>query len=123
MVSGAGAAKGRSSSHALNRLQTTTLPYVLGSGIYLAPLWVSSLRNPADDPTRQRQVRPPCRDQPSWWHALAQGDFGSFDIAVRADALRKPKPLAGWYRILFLCSKGFDSTLGCTGEGPRPRRV
>jgi len=94
MVSGAVAAKGRSSSNALNRLQTATLPYVLGSGVSLAPLRVSSALNPSDDPTRDREVRGPCRLPSSWWKPLSEGDPRAFDAATRADFLRKP--LAAW---------------------------
>ena len=38
MVSSAVAAKGRSSSSASNRLQITTLPYLLGANLRLVPL-------------------------------------------------------------------------------------
>ncbi len=54
---------------------------------------------------------------------MADGDFSPFDVAARADALKKP--LAAWYRILFLVPlfEVFDSKLGYPGEGPRPRRM
>ena len=116
-VSCAVVSKGRSSSRALNRLQASTLPYILGCGIRVAPLRVDSATNPADDPTRDREVRGPSRCQPFWWRSLLQDDTAVFDGVVACDLLRRP--LNFWARLVWRLSKGFDPTLGFPGEGPR----
>ena len=35
--------------------------------------------NPADDPTRALDVRPPSRPQPNWWDELVSGSCSGFD--------------------------------------------
>lgn len=50
-------AKGRSSSHALNRVHRTSLPWILGAELYFFPWYVNTKVNAADDPTRGRFVR------------------------------------------------------------------
>ena len=121
MVSGAVAAKGRSSSKALNRLQITTLPYVLGSNVRLGPLRVDTKTNPSDDPTRDVPLRAPSRPVPLWYDDLSQNDFRDFDLIAWADQFRIP--LCFWVRLLLRAGRRFDSTLGFPGEGPRRRRA
>ena len=54
--------KGRSGSRLLNRIWSKALPYTLGSGISLGPLYVPSRRNPADGPSRLGPVPAPVHD-------------------------------------------------------------
>ena len=51
---------GRSSSPGLSRVLCTALPYILGGGLYPGGLYVPTDVHRADDPTREREVRPPC---------------------------------------------------------------
>lgn len=120
MVSGSVAAKGRSGSQPLNRLQAICILYLLGSGLRLAPLWVATDDNPADDPTRDRPLRPPPRGLPAWWAALLVDDFLPFDSAVEDSKLSAP--LCCWRRVVrWVMSKVFDHMLGYPREGPQRR--
>ena len=58
------AAKGRSASPALCRVLRSTLPYVLGSGLYPCGLHVYSAKNRADGPSRGRPSSPACLARP-----------------------------------------------------------
>ena len=52
-------AKGRSASFKLNDLLCRSIPAVVGSQIQSVPIFFPSAYNPADNPTRDREVRPP----------------------------------------------------------------
>ena len=67
-------AKGRSASPRLNQLLEKSIPDVLGSQSYAAPLYFPSHLNPADDPTRGSAVRGPAMETPGWWLRLLEGD-------------------------------------------------
>lgn len=117
MVSASVLAKGRSGSKALNRIQAVTIPYLIGSNVRLAPLRIDTHRNPADDPTRLRELRAPRRDIDPWVEHARRQDFRRLDLLHRSDEF---SPVVGrWFRVLvgFVC-KDFDCTLGFPGEGP-----
>jgi len=91
-------AKGRSSSLALNSIASSQLPYIIGGGLYLGAIHTSTDVHRADDPTRDRPVRPPCRHLPRWLEALSFGDTKIFDLTVSADSV--DWPFSGWARLL-----------------------
>eukprot|EP00971_Amphidinium_carterae_P312617 6213652-Amphidinium_carterae.2 len=49
--------KGRSSSRRLNGVLRSTMPDLLMHGVSIAPVWIGTKHNPADDPTRDQRVR------------------------------------------------------------------
>ena len=68
--------KGRSSSRALNNEMRRFLGPALGADIYSLHMYYDTAYNPADDPTRDRQVRTAATTKPPWWRAVEQGsDF------------------------------------------------
>ena len=52
-------AKGRSASPALNEMLQISLGSVLGNDVSTVVGYVGALKNPLDDPTRNRPLRPP----------------------------------------------------------------
>ena len=81
---GLGAAvKGRSSSRALNAEMVQSLPIVLLQDVYSEFLYFETSSNPADDPTRGKEVRPPCCPAPPWWRSLELGECEEFDEWMR----------------------------------------
>ena len=71
--------KGRSSSKCLNSRLRKALPTLLGFGSYSYIQYVQSHANPADDPTRCREVRQPSIPEPDWLKQALAGDFSSMD--------------------------------------------
>ena len=71
--------KGRSSSKCLNSRLRKSLPTLLGFGSYSYIQYVQSHANPADDPTRCREVREPSIPEPDWLKQALAGDFASMD--------------------------------------------
>eukprot|EP00438_Fugacium_kawagutii_P027072 Skav214863 [mRNA] locus=scaffold16:542655:545267:+ [translate_table: standard] len=71
--------KGRSSSKSLNKELCQSLPTVLVYDWYSEGVYFETASNPADDPTRSREIRSPCRKLPGWWEALSNDDFEEFD--------------------------------------------
>ena len=71
--------KGRSGSDRINSLLEESLPTILGADLYGEYGYVPSLANCADDPTRDRPVRRPCEDPPSWLAEALVGEFKNFD--------------------------------------------
>lgn len=65
--------KGRSSSRALNNEMRRFLGPALGSDIYGLHMYYDTALNPADDPTRQREVRPASEEKPHWWDSVKEG--------------------------------------------------
>jgi len=55
---------------------------VLGFQIQSATVFFPSALNPADDPTRQKQVRPPVDVPPPWWGPLCRGSTAALDRAT-----------------------------------------
>lgn len=81
---GLGAAvKGRSSSKALNAEMAQSIPVMLIQDVYSEYLYFETSRNPADDPTRGKDVRKPSGKLPPWWNSLAAGKAEAFDEWLR----------------------------------------
>ena len=90
--------KGRSSSASINYRLRSALPTILGQNTYSFFHYVYTGENPADDPTRDREVRAPVDPQPEWLAEIRRGEFNNFDDwLVRVDAdlssiARLPQP-------------------------------
>ena len=96
------AAKGRSSSPALGRVLQGSVAYVLGSELYPGLLHTASKDNRADEPSRDRDVRPPSFAPPAWLSDLLRGDPKRFDMVVQSSSISKNP--ARWLRfLLMLC--------------------
>ena len=109
-------AKGRSSSAALNSIASSQLPYIIGAGLYLGAIHTSTDVHRADDPTRDRPIRPPSRATPPWLEALANGDTQLFDLVDAADAV--DWPFSGWARLLRRLGVDPCKTDALTSTGP-----
>ena len=75
--------KGRSASPALNDLLSRSIaPYV---GFHILPhvVFFPTAVNPADAPTRHRQVAQPTRPVPLWWTELCRGSPSRLDRLTR----------------------------------------
>ena len=94
-------AHGRSSSPGLSHVLCSALPYVIGGGLYPGGLYVPTDVHRADDPTRNRAVRPPSREPPAWLTEAEAGDFTRFDCVAYADS-RAPYPACLWGRLVSL---------------------
>ena len=71
--------KGRSSSRALNVELRKSLGDHLGFNIRPAFGFLKTHLNPADDPTRGKEVRLPAESPPGWVQELLRGEFALFD--------------------------------------------
>lgn len=76
--------KGRSASPALNKLFKKSIPYHIACNNRAHYGFLRSKGNPADDPTREAEVREPSREEPPWWDEIARGEFGQFDAFLKA---------------------------------------
>ena len=106
------AAKGRSSSFAISRVLQGTLGYVIGGGLYPGGLHCYSHLNRADEPSRNKAVRGPTKDPPSWLVDLSQGDTRKFDAVVAS--ARIEKLAARWLRFLLLLAGDIEPHPGPT---------
>eukprot|EP00438_Fugacium_kawagutii_P015944 Skav205630 [mRNA] locus=scaffold1575:126668:131720:+ [translate_table: standard] len=79
--------KGRSASSVLNRELRKSLGTVLGSGVYSCPGFVRSAHNPADDPTRGKQLRDADVFLPTWWHDAVSNNFVGIDQLLDDEGL------------------------------------
>ena len=98
------AAKGRSSSRALNGTLQASLPYVIGGDLYPGGIHLNSEENPADAPSRDRPVPAPTRSRPVWLDDLAAGSYDRFDAVVAGAAA--PRALSYWVRLFLLAAGG-----------------
>lgn len=103
-------AKGRSSSKALSRILRSTLPYLIGSGLYPGTLHCRSAWNRADGPSRDGPVPPPSRPVPVWLKALLDGDTAPFDIMLTSAGWIRP--VGRWYRLLLLMAGDIEQNPG-----------
>eukprot|EP00438_Fugacium_kawagutii_P021961 Skav208057 [mRNA] locus=scaffold1124:175499:180298:- [translate_table: standard] len=71
--------KGRSSSPRLNDILVSSLPLLLGAGIYGGYGYVPSLANVGDDPTRWSEVRSPSKEPEEWLLEALAGRFSLMD--------------------------------------------
>ena len=86
--------KGRSSSRALNVELRKSLGDHLGFNVRPAYGFLKTHLNPADDPTRGKEVRLPSESPPGWLQELLRGEFASLDQflarnGVHLDQLRE----------------------------------
>ena len=123
-------AKGRSSSRALNRILKKSMAVQLAKNVFASgfhcPTW--ALR--ADDPSRQKQVRPPRVPLPSWFLALRAGQREAAQDTLDACS-GNPRSWGRWllfgYAAVLASSAGFSSVGAWTTsaaacarkEGPR----
>eukprot|EP00438_Fugacium_kawagutii_P015803 Skav230691 [mRNA] locus=scaffold2202:279688:282453:- [translate_table: standard] len=71
--------KGRSSSAALNRELSKSIPHMVAFDSQLECLYYNTKINRADDPTRGREIRPASREWPDWFQSVCVGNFDAFD--------------------------------------------
>ena len=95
-------AKGRSSSRQLNFYLGSTLPYIIGGGLYPFLLHIGTGENVSDDLSRFSALRKPTEPFPPWLIALLSGDPLPFEHVKAADSLRWP--YSGWSRLIRLAS-------------------
>ena len=76
--------KGRSASWILNRKLRASLAPLLCSRLFPCFLFFPSALNPADDPTRDSEVRPPSMQKPAWWSSLEEGDVEPFETFLES---------------------------------------
>lgn len=85
-------AKGRSSSHKLNGVLRSFIPYAVGGQKHYAGVWTSTVYNTADDPTRHVAVREPVPDPDPWvvhmYGSRAPADYSLADVDASADGGR-----------------------------------
>ena len=81
-------AKGRSSSATLNYYLSTSLPYVLGGGLYPYLFHVGTDDNCADDPSRLVPLRCSLTATPFWLKTFQSGNLTKI-VASRRESLRK----------------------------------
>ena len=94
----------------------TSLPYVLGGGLYPGGLHVYSAADRSDGPSRNRPVDPPSKPLPAWYEQLCAGDFYRFDVCLAASSV--PKQAARWLRLLLLLGGDIERS---PGPPPVPR--
>ena len=83
------AAKGRSSSFAISRVLQGSIGYLIGGNLYPGGLHCYSAHNRADEPSRQRPVRGPTKDEPSWLTDLRAGKPAKFDAVIASSRITK----------------------------------
>ena len=71
--------KGRSSSAAMNKELSRSIPTVLAYDTYVELMYFETAANRSDDPTRNKDIRGPSRPLPGWWSELSRGEVGQFD--------------------------------------------
>ena len=86
-------AKGRSPSHVLNDELRLGLPYILSYRHYPGYKFAPTRLNRADDPTRDRPVRP-SRACPGFVSDMLGGDYGEWDARTRLP--RQCRAIAPW---------------------------
>lgn len=79
--------KGRSASPALNNELSRSLPHMVLLDSTSDYFYFHTKFNPADNPTRGKEVALPELELPDWWLEAEEGKFGSLDawlVGVRA---------------------------------------
>ena len=112
-------AKGRSSSFAISRILQTSMPYVIGGGLYPGLLHVGSSKNRADGPTRNRGIDPPTKEVPRWFEQLQAGRPQMFDAVVESSRVQKNP--ARWLRFLLLLAGDIEPNPGPREKPQVPR--
>ena len=104
------AAKGRSSSESISCILRGSLAYCVGGNIYPGLLHGPSKKNPADAPSRDRDVPLPTREVPVWLTDLQAGCHWRFDCTVRASQFSLNA--ARWLRFLLLLGGDIERNPG-----------
>ena len=104
------AAKGRSSSESISNILRGTLAFCVGANLYPGLLHGPSEKNPADAPSRGRDVPPPIREAPVWLSELQAGRPWRFDCCVKASQF--PLNAARWLRFLLLLAGDIERNPG-----------
>ena len=84
-------AKGRAASAAINKCLRSSLGFHLGCNLYCGLGYFRTNENPADDPTREVELRRASCDLPAWWIPLARGEFDLFEEWMKAQPELAPK--------------------------------
>ena len=109
-------AKGRSSSSSISRILQGSLAYILGGNLYPGCLHCRSQDNRADEPSRDKPIRPPTIELPLWLANLQRQDPRRFDLIREAN--RVPQIAARWLRLLLLLGGDIEPNPG----PPKARR-
>eukprot|EP00438_Fugacium_kawagutii_P012421 Skav228466 [mRNA] locus=scaffold1233:34393:36015:+ [translate_table: standard] len=102
--------KGRSSSPAISRVLQGSMAYVIGGDLYPGLLHCYSGDNRADEPSRNKPLRPPTKELPTWLLALQKGETRPFDCVVASS--RFSKNPARWLRLLLLLGGDIEPNPG-----------
>ena len=70
--------------------------------MYSCSSYISSPKNPSDDPTRGKKIRPPDIILPDWWLEAVEGNFSKMDEYL-ADCGVHPDQLCGYGNLGDLC--------------------
>eukprot|EP00439_Symbiodinium_sp_Y106_P074686 s1878_g14.t1 len=116
-------AKGRSASPKLNQLLCRSIPAVAGSQIQSVPIYFPSAFNPADDPTRDREVRPPAQDPPPWWRELCAGNPGPLEKATEEAGFGRDGEAFDQSQLFTLCAPVLASASSLRRESLRAARA
>ena len=108
------ASKGRSSSGAISTILRGCIAYCVGGNLFPGLLHGPSEKNPADAPSRDRDVPAPIRLFPSWLEDLQEGRFHKFDCVVQSS--RFSLNAARWLRFLLMLA-------GDVERNPGPSKV
>lgn len=107
-------AKGRSSSYAISRVLQGSLGYILGGCLHCR-----SQDSRADEPSRDKDIRPPSKELPVWLTDMQNGDVKRFDLICAAN--RVPKLAARWLRFLLLLGGDIEPHPGPQEQTKAPR--
>lgn len=80
--------KGRSSSFYINKKLRASVPHQVGHNVRPFYGFVRSKENPADDPTRDAQLRSPRREVPPFLASAMEGNFDLLDSFLATHQLR-----------------------------------
>ena len=94
--------KGRSSSASLNFFISTSLPYILGGGLYPCLFHIGTDDNCADDPSRLRPLCVAAAELPVWLQGFLDGDHRFLTVVRSADDFSGA--LGRWTRLVLLLS-------------------
>ena len=81
--------KGRSSSRAINLELRRSIPYATGQRVKGFYGYVRSKLNPADDPTRNAEVRMPSKSKAIWLQELEEGNHDSYDAFLTKEGVNR----------------------------------
>ena len=125
MVTLGATAKGRSSSAALNSILRQDMSLQLAKNVYVCGIHCPTWALRADDPSRQRQVRPARAQLPQWLLLLKSGSLNNAQDLLDACS-DTPRSWGRWLlfcQAAFLAASGqYDSIGDWTQNALRPKR-